>query len=246
MKISSDGPTDAPSGGIAPVVIGTGMMARAFAHLSTRRSVVVCASGVSNSLETDPTQFERERRVLEGARKAHPDALLLYFGTCSVYDPDRIDTPYVQHKLRMEALLAESRGSYLVLRLPLVIGPSERAKTLPSFLHARIRSGEPFEVWSRAMRYPVDVDDVVRIAARFVGEPAMINRRINVALRAYRVMDFVRIMERIVGREARVDLIDKGGTYEVSCPELQELQAELQLDRSEQYLERVLRKYFAG
>jgi nucleoside-diphosphate-sugar epimerase len=145
----------------------------------------------------------------------------------------------------MEALLAESRGSYLVLRLPLVIGPSERAKTLPSFLHARIRSGEPFEVWSRAMRYPVDVDDVVRIAARFVGEPAMINRRINVALRAYRVMDFVRIMERIVGREARVDLIDKGGTYEVNCPELQELQAELQLDRSEQYLERVLRKYFA-
>jgi len=228
-------------------VIGAGMMARAFARLRTRRSVVVCASGVSNSLETDPTQFERERQVLEEVRKAHPDALLLYFGTCSVYDPDRIDTPYVQHKLRMEeALLAGSRGGYLVLRLPLVIGPSERAKTLPSFLHARIRNGESFEVWSRAMRYPIDVDDVLRVAARFVDEPAMINRHINVALRAYRVMDFVRIMERIVGREARVDLIDKGGSYEVSCPELQELDAELQLDRSEQYLERVLRKYFAG
>jgi len=228
-------------------VIGAGMMARAFARLRTRRSVVVCASGVSNSLETDPTQFERERQVLEEVRKAHPDALLLYFGTCSVYDPDRIDTPYVQHKLRMEeALLAGSRGGYLVLRLPLVIGPSERAKTLPSFLHARIRNGESFEVWSRAMRYPIDVDDVLRVAARFVDEPAMINRRINVALRAYRVMDFVRIMERIVGREARVDLIDKGGSYEVSCPELRELDAELQLDRSEQYLERVLRKYFAG
>jgi nucleoside-diphosphate-sugar epimerase len=234
------------SGRVAPVVIGAAMMARAFTRLRTRRWVVVCASGVSNSFETDPAQFERERHVLEEERKARPDALLPYFGTCSVYHPDRIDTPYVQHKLRTEALLAESRGDYLVLRLPLVIRPSERAKTLPSFLHARIRNGESFEVWSRAMRYPIDVDDVVRIAARFVDEPALINRRINVALRPYPVMDFVRIMERIVGREARVVLRDKGGTYEVSCPELQELHAKLQLDRSEQYLERVLRKYFAS
>ena len=75
------------------MVIGDGMMAQAFGAFQGEPGVVVFASGVSNSLETRPEVFARERRLLERTRAAHPEALLVYFGTCSVDDPDRRATP---------------------------------------------------------------------------------------------------------------------------------------------------------
>jgi hypothetical protein len=51
-------------------------------------------------------------------------------------------------------------------------------------------------------------------------------------------------MERIVGKNAIYDLIPKGQHYEVPCPEVASVAKELELDLSEHYLERVLRKYF--
>jgi len=228
------------------MVVGDGMIAQAFASFASRPDVVVFASGVSDSLETRESAFARERALLQRTRAEHPQALLLYFSTCSVEDPDRRDTPYVRHKLAMEALLRSAPGPWLVLRLPLAIGRGHRGNTLARFLHERISRGERFEVWKRSTRYPIDVEDVVRIVARLVADPAMRGRTVNVALRPYAVLDFVHAFERIGGKAARYELVDKGAHYEVRCPEIESLRGELGLDASEAYLERVLRKYFAG
>ena len=91
-----------------PIVIGDGLMARAFSGSDLPEGVVVFASGVSNSLETDLRQFKRERSLLEETLRQHPQATLVYFGTCSVYDPERSSTPYVRHKLEMESLIEKA------------------------------------------------------------------------------------------------------------------------------------------
>ena len=227
------------------MVIGDGMIAKAFANFGPRRDVIVYASGVSDSMETRAEAFQREKTLLAATRAAHPGALLVYFGTCSVDDPDRRPTPYVQHKLAMEALLAAAPGPWMVLRLPLAIGPVHRSPTLANFLHDRIVRGERFEVWARSARYPIDVEDVVRIAARFIDERTCWRRAINVALRAFTVLDFVRVLERITGKRALYTLVDKGARYDLRCPEVARVAAELELDSSPRYLERVLRKYFS-
>jgi nucleoside-diphosphate-sugar epimerase len=227
------------------MIVGSGMMARAFAAWRGDRDVVVFASGVSNSLETDPAAFAREKALLTETRAKHPEALLLYFGTCSVDDPDRRETPYVLHKLEIELLLEQAGAPWMVLRLPLAIGPGHRGRALAQFLYDRVSRGEAFEVLQRATRYPIDVADVVRIARRFVADRAQWNRRINVALRAYPVIEFVRVMEAIVGKRARYHLVPKGRHYAVHCPELAAIARELNLESDEGYLERVLRKYFA-
>ena len=220
------------------------MIAKAFSAFAPRKDVVMFASGVSNSLETGAAAFERERELLERTRAAHPQALLVYFGTCSVDDPDRRGTAYVRHKLAMEGVLAESSRPWMAVRLPLAIGPVHRSPTLANFLHERIVRGERFEVWSRSTRYPLDVEDAVRITERFVAERPLWNRPINVALRAFPVLDFVRILEAITGKRANYALIEKGAHYDVRCPELARIAGELDLDMSRHYLERVLRKYF--
>lgn len=222
------------------------MMAKAFAAFRDRSDMVVFASGVSNSLETDPAAFKRERELLQEVRKRHPGALLVYFGTCSVDDPERRDTPYVQHKMGMEALLGASQGAWLVLRIPLAIGRNAGSQTLAQFLHERIAHGEPFEIWEGAARYPIDVDDALRIGGRLINDPAMWRRCINVALRQFPVLDFVRVLEEIVGRKANYLLVRKGQRYELDCPEILQIAGELGLDLTEGYLAKVLHKYFDG
>jgi GT2 family glycosyltransferase len=227
------------------MIVGNGMMAKAFSGFAADPDVVIFASGVSNSLETGWPAFQREKDLLLRTRAAHPDALLVYFGTCSVHDPDRRDTPYVRHKLEMESLLAGFAQPWMVLRLPLALGPEHRSPTLGNFLYERISRGEAFEVWAGSTRYPIDVQDVLRIAARLIPDRSKWNRTIDVALRPFGILEFVQAMERITGKRARYTVQQKGTHYEVDCPEVARLAEELQLDLSEGYLERVLRKYFA-
>jgi glycosyltransferase involved in cell wall biosynthesis/nucleoside-diphosphate-sugar epimerase len=222
------------------------MMAEAFSAFAEDARVVIFASGVSNSLESDPAAFRREKELLQRTREAHPEALVVYFGTCSVHDPDRRGTPYVRHKVEMESLLADSPHPWLVLRLPLALGPKHRNPTLGNFLYEKISGGEPFEVWAQSTRYPIDVQDVQRIATRLIGDRSTWNRVINVALRPFPVLDFVRAMERITGKSARYTLTQKGSHYELHCPEVASLAEELRLDFTDTYLERTLRRYFAG
>lgn len=219
-------------------------MAKAFSAFNDNAEIVIFASGVSNSLETSQSAFCREKDLLRRTRDDNPGALLVYFGTCSAEDPDRRETPYVRHKIEMESILAASPYPWMVLRLPLAIGRGHRGQTLARYLHERILLGEPIEVWAHSIRYPIDVEDVVRIATRLVGDQTMWNRRINIALRAFSVLDFVRIIEEITGRSATYTLVQKGQHYELQCPEVARLASELQLDFSEGYLELVLRKYF--
>jgi nucleoside-diphosphate-sugar epimerase len=228
------------------VIVGHGLLAKAFAGFEHTERVLVYAAGVSDSLETDPAAFERERKLLETARAQHPERLLVYFGTCSADDPDRRETPYVTHKLEMERVLEQHPAPWMVLRLPLAIGPVRGGHTLAPFLYERISRGERFQVWQHATRYPIDVQDVVRIAARLIPNRAHWNRKINVALRAYSILDFVRTMESIVGRPAIYELVPKGRHYEIRCPEVEALVEELALEADEGYLDRVLRKYFAA
>jgi hypothetical protein len=144
----------------------------------------------------------------------------------------------------MESLLESEPGPWQAIRLPLAIGPGHRGPTLAKMLHDRISQGIHFEVWKYATRYPIDVVDVVAIAGRFLADRSFWNRRINVALRAYTAREFVSHMEAIVGRRANCTLVDRGAHYEVQCPELQSILDELHLDMSEDYLPKVLRKYF--
>lgn len=228
------------------MVVGSGMMARAFSSYAESLRIVIFASGVSNSLETDPRAFARERSLLAEVRNANPQALLVYFSTCSIEDADRRNTPYVKHKQAMESFLADSPGPWLVFRLPLVIGQAHRGATFAQFLHQKISEGKSFEIWANATRYPIDVEDVLRVAREFIENRQIANQRVNIALRSYPVSEFVRVMEEIVGKRARCVRVEKGAHQEILCPEVVQVAEKFHLDYSDGYLERVLRKYFSA
>lgn len=228
------------------MIVGKGLLARAFEpHFGKDPHVTIFASGVSNSLETRPNEFEREHALLrdlleKGAKR------FIYFGSCGVTASGPDLTPYMEHKRAMETLVRSVPGG-LVLRLPQVVGRTDNPHTLTNFLRDRIVSGEHFTVWSHAERNLVDIDDIVTIgtalAAGLSDDVTMVS---IAALRSMPVPDIVKIFETVLNRRANFSVVEKGGPMAIDTTVVERVSAGLGIDLGEGYIANVIHKYYSA
>ncbi|WP_421830109.1 NAD-dependent epimerase/dehydratase family protein [Larkinella sp.] len=230
------------------MVVGNGMIARRFSAFDDRDDILIFASGVSNSKENRASAFAREKKLVEESIASSENRLFVYFSTCSVTDPTEQGSPYVTHKLFLEAYIAGNCKNYLIVRASNVVGKTDNPHTVLNFFVNRIRNHEPFDVWQGATRNLIDVDDVYRIVTAYIGRgPGEWNQTINVA-NPYSVkpLDIVQAIEKQLGLKALYRLIDKGEPFEIdttqSAAVLQDQRADLQPER---YLKHLLQKYYA-
>ena len=226
------------------MIIGSGLLARAFTPLFAD-SIESCvyAAGVSNSNCSDQREFDRERNRLMIAMEQHRLVdLFLYFGTCSANGS--LDSPYVQHKIKMEKIVAE-HPRYLILRLPQTAGKTENPHTLLNYIFTRIIRSERFQIWRNARRNIIDVDDVAQIAVGLALEEGVRRECINVAnFLDYSMSDVVAIMEKVVGKKAIFDSLDKGDTYPIDTQRIDMVARRCGVVFGLDYLESVIRKYY--
>jgi len=229
------------------MIVGTGLLARAFApHFADDPHVFVYAAGVSNSACTDDREFAREKMAFEDCiAQAGKQRIVVYFGTCSVDDPEAIATPYVRHKLEMEDRVRQAPRN-LVLRLPQVAGHTPNPHTLLNYLHARIARSERFVLWTRARRNVIDLDDVVSVVlALFRREDPLRTSRLNIAnTRSYSAREIVAAFERVTGKRAIYDEISRGSEYAIHVDEALPMFTAEGIRFDEGYLDRVVRKYY--
>lgn len=228
------------------MIIGSGLLARAFSRpFLQREDVCIYAAGVSNSSCTDPKEFARERRRLVDAlqQAMHVDAFV-YFGTCSVADPEVRNTPYVQHKLAMEQVVY-THPRNLILRLPQVAGKTPNPHTLLNYLYARISRSESFNLWSKAKRNIIDVADVASIAQQLIASSSARNAPFNIAnVVNYPMADIVSSMERVVGKRAVYDVVERGSEYLIDTSAIFPMLDKAGVKFGNDYLERVIDRYF--
>lgn len=215
----------------SPDIIGHGLIANAFKEVEFNQPVIIFASGVSDSTETRRKEFEREKNLFNGIS---PGSMMVYFSTCSFYDSELVYSPYVQHKLEMEKWV-QNHKRWMIFRLPLVIGPVYTSNTLVNVLYRKIKEEKEVTVWSNAMRYPVDIEDVRKIVLNFI-KVGYENRIINIAHVQHSVMDFVNILEEILNKRTSIKIEPKGSSYYIpnACFNIQ----------GPNYLENTLRKYY--
>lgn len=142
---------------------GSGLIASAFRPFAEEDRFLLFASGVSNSSTVTATDFARELHLLEA--HAGTGARLVYFSTCSLFDPTLRTNPYILHKLDMEDRVRHMFPDHLILRLPNIIGRTPNPHTLCNHLRDRIVAGLPVQVHLHACRYLMDVDDLYTGAA---------------------------------------------------------------------------------
>jgi nucleoside-diphosphate-sugar epimerase len=228
------------------MLIGSGLLAQAFAPLHVHlQNVCIYAAGVSNSTCTDINEFSREHRRLSAAlqQAAHADAFV-YFGTCSVDDPEARNTSYVEHKLAMEHLVS-TFPKHLILRLPQVAGKTPNPHTLLNYLHNRISRSEAFCLWRNASRNIIDVDDVASITSQLIADPGMRNVTINVAnTRSYPMPRIVSAMEKAIGKPAIYEIADRGAGYHIDNHFILPVLNAAGVKFDDDYLDRVIDKYY--
>lgn len=228
------------------MVIGNGLLAKRFSFFREDESVVIFASGVSNSNETDQNLFDREIKLLSDTITRYQRAIIVYFSTCSVYDPELSTTPYVLHKLKIETIISGSAASFLILRLPQVVGGGGNKNTLFNYLYSNIKSGTYFEIWKKARRYLIDIDDVFTIADHLIKNRTFYNRTINVALYQYSIFEIVHSIEKAINTQANCTLVDKGASYRINTDDIKPYTDVLQLTPVNKYLQNIIKKYYTS
>lgn len=144
------------------MILGRGLIATAFKNsVFDSPLYVVFASGVSNSMESDPKAYARELALLDVS--IAKNTTILYFSTTSIFDPTKVDTPYILHKKNIEQRIQERADSYMIIRLPILVGHTLNPHTLINYMVSAIRDQRPIEVHARACRHLLDIDDLIRL-----------------------------------------------------------------------------------
>ena len=227
-------------------IVGSGLIARAFAaQRCALNSTCVYAAGVSNSSCGDASEFARERTRLSAALAATPAAMrFVYFSTCSIDDPWSSGSPYIAHKVAMEALVRE-HDNHLIVRLPQVAGKTPNPHTLLNYLHARICRSERFELWRGAYRNIIDVDDVAAIVAELIRHEDPRAQTIAVANpRNCSIGEIVAAFERVTCRKAVYDEVDRGGEFIIGTDRVAGAIQRCGIDFGDGYLLETLAKYY--
>lgn len=227
------------------MVVGSGLIANAFLEFD-KNDIIFFASGVSNSLETDIAQFQREENLVRKTIAENPDKIFVYFSTCSIYDSSKTTSPYVNHKLAMEQLVASETHHYLIARVSNAVGKGGNKNTLINFLVNSIQENKKIHTHIEASRNLIDVEDVVKIVLELI-EKQKFNKIVNVAyLSNYTIVEIIALIEVFLAKKADLDLVKAGQSYSIDIPEVKNYFKRKNLQDKEFYLSQILKKYYGS
>jgi len=201
------------------MVVGSGLLAMSFRSYLNNTSVLIFASGVSNSRSVNEADYNRECELL----KSFSDfsGIIVYFSTCSIYDPSLKGSRYIKHKLELEEYIRNTHNKYLIVRLPNIIGAGTNPHTMTNFIYNSILQETKFSVHLNATRYLLHVDDVYTYVDALVSKYENLQNTVNLALYAkISVLEIVKEFESYLNRKANIELIEAGSTYDVVTDKL--------------------------
>jgi hypothetical protein len=226
------------------MIVGNGLIAKAFhENYANNDDVLIFASGVSNSSNTDPNEFLREKTLLESFLSEQKK--IIYFSTCSIEDPSVADSPYILHKLEMEKLI-KSADDYLIFRLTQPAGKTDNPNTLLNYLCEHIKSKKIFNAYSKAVRNIIDIADVKKIASHIIETRLVENDIVNITSPIYlNMFEIIEILEKVLNKKANFKLEIKGNAWQVDSQIALDISKKLDINYGDNYVFRTIKKYYA-
>ncbi|WP_139420689.1 NAD-dependent epimerase/dehydratase family protein [Chryseobacterium mulctrae] len=226
------------------MIIGNGLIATLFKS-QDKENVIFFASGVSNSLETRAEEFLREENLIKSTIAENKDKIFIYFSTCSIYDSSKTGSDYVLHKLKMEHLIKKSCHPFLILRISNAVGNGGNPNLLMNYIVRAVKNNETINVYTKATRNLIDVDDIKNITFDILENQAL-NRIVNIAYnRNYSIIEIIEIVERFYNKKVDINLIKSGSGYDINIPDVENYFNEYNLNNKELYIQNILRKYYS-
>jgi len=228
------------------MVIGHGLVAKAFESYKSSGDIVIFASGVSNSKFGLPQDYNREKSLLTATLKTYKDKTIVYFSTSSILDPDLSGTHYISHKIEMEDLIRQDASVFHIFRLSNLAGFSNNKNTLLNFFNFQIVNDLTFEYWTGAERNIIDIEDVYDIINYILEQGILRNQTVNVANPVnYTVPYILHCFESYYHKKAFALEKDKGVPFQIDISDIKPVIALLGIRFGDNYLPELLKKYYS-
>jgi len=226
------------------MVIGNGMLAKAFKQYENDNEIIIFASGVSNSKENNPEAFKREVELLNALDK---NSLLVYFSTCSIYDSESCNSEYVKHKHYMENLISNSFKKKIIFRLPIVVGKTDNQHTLFNFFKNKIQSELELRISPETTRFLIDIDDLIEILPPIIEEYKkndVVDVKLNIAFdNRIEVLHLATMMMQILKKNSPIVFEGITSKYEVDNCEFKKILDKRNYQLKKNYTYNLLKKY---
>jgi len=227
------------------MVVGSGLLAKAFTSYSNKDDVIIFASGVSNSKCDDAAQFQREQNLVKSFIQS--SGLFVYFSTSSINDPFIKNSKYTEHKLEIEGIIRANFKNHLIVRLPNVVGHTENSNTLMNYIFNCVNGEVKIDIQENAKRYLIDVDDIFFYLDKVIQNETTLSKTVNLIVsEKISVHTIVRCFENHLGKTAKkMILSNQGGDYTLELDDIFVKYGIENLCNGETYLNEVLKKYYS-
>jgi nucleoside-diphosphate-sugar epimerase len=227
------------------MIIGNGLVARAFSQYADDKDVLIFASGVSSSKSCTVFDCRREEGLLrETLGKCSSHVLIVYFSSCGVDNYNLINDKYYIHKKKMESVVKECSNKNVIFRLSYVIGGIGNPRTLFNYFVDKVKSQKKFDLWHGARRNIIDIDDVVSLVGYIIQNGLFENETVNIAnLKDNTVDEIVNEISEYLKLEAYCSLIECSDGFKVDTNKIKPIVSELGLDFGNNYLKDIVVKY---
>lgn len=225
------------------MIVGNGLIANLFKNYDDE-NIIFFASGVSNSLENNKLNFEREENLVKKTLVENPDQLFIYFSTCSIYDSSKTESLYVLHKLNMESIVSKNAQKYLILRVSNAVGKGGNPNLLLNFIFESLRQEKTIQVHQKATRNLIDSHDIQQITLSLIARKKQ-NAIVNLAyLHELTIQEIIETMSSILQIQPKMKFIDSGNFYQIAIPDIKDYFEAKKLTDKKKYLQEMVKKYY--
>lgn len=225
-------------------VIGNGAIALRFAKYSNQDNYLIF-TGIHDSEVRDERIFLAEEDEIRRQVEKNSQLKFVYLSSCSVLDSLGNRSPYSSHKAKMENLISSIAKSYLIFRLPNLIGQTDVQSGLVNYLTKNILTGTPFDIWKNAGRNFVDIDDAYQIMHHVLHNHSYSNTVINIASsKTTTIQEAVNALELLLKRKANYRLVDRGESNNIDISETLSIIELLKIQFDSNYFTKAIEKHW--
>jgi len=197
------------------MIIGNGLIATTINNsFLDHINLCIFAAGVSNSSETNESEFQREFDLLKKALADNTKKKFIYFSTVSIDVKKNSPTPYTTHKLNMEKYIEENTTNYLILRLPNVVGNSTNPNQLVNYFYNSLINDTPVTINKNYIRHLLDVEDIPLIIKFLLIKHSDVNNVVVAFTNGISIDNLLSLLEEINGNKFN-------NTVEIENPDIE-------------------------
>lgn len=225
------------------MVVGNGLLATAFKDFYDDSKILIFASGISNSRETEEMAYKREVNLIN--QNLELGLKFVYFSTVSIYDQSLKNSTYVKHKIEIEKHISSCSSEYLIFRLPTLIGKTSNPHTLANYLFNSIQNEQLITVFNNACRYIIDVDDISILLSQIIRRSIFQNCILDINFNnAIFVRELIGIFEDVLSKKAITEFTEGGDCYPTSNLPFLTFLKQIKYELDPFYNHHLIKKYY--